>query len=220
MAKKKKNVEETTEQVKDTSTKETKKSNVTKVKMKKSTIDDNIIKVDLSKPPPIKDKEVEEKPVEEKVTVVNEEPKVEEQKEEKVKEEQLGVKEEQQKEEVPVIQEVTNEDIANIEEEVTDAIIESEETGEPLPENIQKLMSFMDETGGDLVDYVNLNRDISKMDNSEVLDEYYRTTKSHLTPEERSFLLEDSFGFDEDVDDPKMIRKRLNTMKILKLGQS
>ena len=213
MAKKKKNVEETTEQVKDTSTKETKKSNVTKVKMKKSTIDDNIIKVDLSKPPPIKDKEVEEKPVEEKVTVVNEEPKVEEQKEEKVKEEQLGVKEEQQKEEVPVIQEVTNEDIANIEEEVTDAIIESEETGEPLPENIQKLMSFMDETGGDLVDYVNLNRDISKMDNSEVLDEYYRTTKSHLTPEERNFLLEDTFGYDEEVDDTKEVRKKKIALK-------
>ena len=71
----------------------------------------------------------------------------------------------------------------------------------------------MDETGGDLVDYVNLNRDISKMDNSEVLDEYYRTTKSHLTPEERNFLLEDSFGYDEEIDDTKDIRKKKIALK-------
>ena len=55
----------------------------------------------------------------------------------------------------------------------------------------------MEETGGDINDYVNLNRDVSKMDDSDVLDEYYRTTKSHLTAEERSFLLEESFGYDE-----------------------
>ena len=82
-----------------------------------------------------------------------------------------------------------------------------------MPENIQKLVNFMDETGGDLNDYVNLNRDIEKMDDSEILDEYYRETKSHLSPEERSFLLEDNFGIDEDVDDEKIIRKKKIALK-------
>jgi hypothetical protein len=34
-----------------------------------------------------------------------------------------------------------------------------------LPENVEKLVTFMEETGGSLEDYVNLNRDISKYDN-------------------------------------------------------
>ena len=71
----------------------------------------------------------------------------------------------------------------------------------------------MDETGGDLNDYVNLNRDTSKMDDSDVLDEYYRATKSHLTAEERAFLLEDSFGIDEDVDDERSIRVKKIALK-------
>ena len=71
----------------------------------------------------------------------------------------------------------------------------------------------MEETGGDLNDYVNLNKDISTLDDSEVLDEYYRLTKSHLTPEERSFLLEDSFGIDEELDDERTQRKKKIALK-------
>jgi hypothetical protein len=71
----------------------------------------------------------------------------------------------------------------------------------------------MEETGCDLQDYVNLNRDVSKMDDSDILDEYYRTTKSHLTAEERGFLLEDKFGYEEDVDDEKTIRGKKIALK-------
>jgi len=71
----------------------------------------------------------------------------------------------------------------------------------------------MDETGGDLNDYVKLNRDTSNMDNDDVLNEYYKTTKSHLSPEERAFLLEDTFGYDEEVDDEKTIRKKKIALK-------
>jgi len=167
--------------------------------------DDSIIKIDLSKPPVQENEKVEKEPVkEEKVDVVNEEPLV---KEEEVIEEQ--------KEDTPILEEVTDEEIIeeDIEEKIEEAVIEAEATGKPLPENIQKLVDFIDETGGDLNDYVNLNRDVSKMDDSEVLDEYYRATKSHLTPEERSFLLEESFGYDEEIDDSKEIRKKKIALK-------
>ena len=154
--------------------------------------DDSVIKVDLSNPPEPKSEEVEEQPAnEEKVGVV------EENGEEVVKEEQ------------PALQEITEE----IENEVEEVVVEAKSTGNPLPENIQKLVDFMEETGGDIQDYVNLNRDVSNMDNSDILDEYYRATKSHLTAEERSFLLEDTFGFDEDEDDPKDIRKKKIALK-------
>ncbi len=162
--------------------------------------DDSVAKVDLSKPLA---QETEEPTVEEKTNIVEE-----------VKEEVV----ENTTEEVPVLEEITVEDLKEteveaVEEKIEEAVTEAEETGKPLPENIQKLMDFMDETGGDLQDYVNLNRDVTKMDDSEVLDEYYRATKSHLTPEERTFLMEDNFGIDEEVDDERAIRKKKIALK-------
>ena len=162
----------------------------------KSAGDDSIIKIDLSKPPVQESEEVEQQPAEkENVDVV-----------EKVQD---------VAEEAPVLQEVTEEEISEVEEEIEEAVAEAEATGQPLPENIQKLVEFMDETGGNLQDYVNLNRDVSKMDDSDVLDEYYRETKSHLTADERNFLLEDSFGFndDEEVDEQKEVRKKKIALK-------
>ena len=183
------------EETKEATKKVVEKENVTKVKVKP---DDGVYKVDLSKPQTV-DEKVEEKPVEEEVVVVNEEPKVE--KEEVV---------EEQKEEQPVLQEITEEELI---EEVEEAVTEAETTGKPLPEKVEKLIKFMDETGGDLSDYVNLNRDVSKMDDSDILDEYYRTTKPHLSAEERNFMLEESFGVDEEVDDEKAVRRKKIALK-------
>jgi hypothetical protein len=163
--------------------------------------DPDIIKVNLDKTPEPKSEEVEQQPAEEK-----EEDVVSEEKEDDILEEQ------------PVLEEVVEEDtdeeeVAKVEEEVEEAIAEAEATGKPLPENIQKLIDFMDETGGDISDYVNLNRDVSKMDDSDVIDEYYRATKPHLTVEERNFLLEETFGYDEEVDDARDIRKKKIALK-------
>ena len=168
--------------------------------------DDSVFKVDLSKPLTEENDSVKEVTEEEKTNV--EESEITEEEEEKVVEntkEQL------------VLQEITEEEEENLKEDediVTDVKVEdTEEVKDPLPENIKKLMDFMDETGGDLQDYVNLNKDVLKMDDSEVLDEYYRATKSHLTASERSFLLEDTFGIDEEIDDEKTIRKKKIALK-------
>ena len=155
--------------------------------------DDSVVKVDLSQP-------VAE-------TKDNTEEEVEE------------VKEEEYVEDTPIIQELTEDELGKIEEaeekleEAKEAIAQSEETGKPLPENIQKLVDFIEETGGDINDYVNLNRDIDKLDNSEILDEYYAATKPHLDAEERSFVLEETFGFDEDVDEPRDIKRKKIALK-------
>ena len=163
--------------------------------------DDSVAKVDLTKPPSQEAEEVKEQPTENVEAV-------EEQKEEIIEEE------------LPVIEEVTVEDLQDEPEEiiateqvVEEAIVKAKETGEPLPEQLKKVVQFMNETGGDLQDYVNLNRNIEKMDDSEVLDEYYRTTKSHLTSEERGFLLEDSFGINEEVDDERTARMKKIALK-------
>ena len=146
----------------------------------------DVIKVDLDAPPP---KQEEEEVVEEQKENVEETT------------------------EQPVMEEVVEDNIEEVKEAVEEAVEEAVATGEPLPENIQKLVDFMNETGGSLEDYVNLNKDVSELDDSDVLDEYYRITKSHLSAEERNFLLEDTFGIDEELDDEKTMRKKKIALK-------
>ena len=114
-------------------------------------------------------------------------------------------------EDAPVIQEVTEEEVQEqtetLQEQVEDAVQQSQNTAEPLPENIQKVVDFMSETGGTLEDYVRLNADYSNVDNNTLLREYYRQSKPHLDSEDVSILLED-FTWDEDIDDEKDIRKK------------
>ena len=76
-----------------------------------------------------------------------------------------------------------------------------------LPENIEKLVTFMEETGGTVQDYVRLNADYTNVDNKSLISEYYKQTKPHLDSEDVSLLLED-FDYDEDLDEPKDIRKK------------
>jgi len=122
-----------------------------------------------------------------------------------------------QEAEAPVLEEITEEEVQQeveqVQEVVEEAVAEAEATGRPLPENIQKLVDFMDETGGSLEDYVRLNTDISKLDTTDVLDEYYRQTKPHLSGEERSFLLDETFSYDEEVDDAKDIKRKKIKLK-------
>jgi len=80
-----------------------------------------------------------------------------------------------------------------------------------LPENVDKLLTFMEETGGTLEDYVNLNRDISAYDDGQVLREYYKQAKP-WDGQEIDEYMEDNFSFDED-DDPREIRSKKRAFK-------
>ena len=182
--------------------------------------DDNVIKVDLSKPPQEKteEKDATTEQSTDEVPVRDESKVSEEVREENVEAEvekpagQEGVQDDQ-----PVIEEITNEEVEEkveeLTEEVEEAVAKAEETGKPLPENIQKLIDFMEETGGDLEDYVRLNQDYTDMDNLTVLQEYYKITKPHLTAEERGFLMDENFSYDEEADDDKDIRKKKIALK-------
>jgi len=162
--------------------------------------DDSVFKVDLSKPP--KENETKESNTDDSGVVAsaeNAEP----------TQEQEEVQPEAETQETSVLEEITEEEV----EEVEEAIAEAEATGEPLPENIQKLIDFMEDTGGDLSDYVKLNQDYSKLDDQNLLYEYYKQTKPHLNNEEINFLMEDTFSYDEDVDDDRDIRRKKLALK-------
>jgi hypothetical protein len=120
------------------------------------------------------------------------------------------------KEEIQVIQEITEEEVQEqvntLQEEITEAVEYQKATGAELPENIEKLVSFMKETGGTLEDYVRLNADYSNISEVALLKEYYKKTKPHLDEEDINIILED-FSYDEDLDDEKDIRKAKIALK-------
>ena len=109
-------------------------------------------------------------------------------------------------EQVQVIEEITAEQVAETSKDLKEAIAENKQTGKPLPENIEKLVSFMEETGGTLEDYVRLNADYSNVNEETLLREYYKKTRPHLDEEDINIILED-FSYDEELDDDKDIRK-------------
>ena len=204
--------EENKEVVAEEVTQETNEVTVDESKFE-SAGDDSVVKVDLSKP--IEEDATGEQSTDE-VPVRNESETSEEVREENVEEqveELTGEEEQTVQDDEPVVEEITQEEVKQVAEEVQDAIIESEATGSPLPENVQKLVDFMNDTGGDLEDYVKLNRDYSELDSQSLLVEYYRQTKPHLNAEEINFMMEDSFSFDEDIDDDRDIRRKKLALK-------
>ena len=80
--------------------------------------------------------------------------------------------------------------------------------GKVLPENIDKLVKFMEDTGGSVEDYVSLNRDVSKMDNVTLLREFYKNSKPHLDADDVEFLLNKNFAYDGEADDPQEIKAK------------
>ena len=166
--------------------------------------DDGTIKVDLDKWAKLNSKEE-----------TKEEPK-EEPKQEEVAEVKEEVKEEEPVEEITeiTVDEITDE-VEEVKQEVEEAISESKETGVALPENIQKVVDFVNETGGTLEDYVALNKDYSKMSDTELLGEYFKQTKPHLNDEERLFVMEDLYSYNEEEDDPKEIKRKKLALKLL-----
>ena len=189
------------------------KGNVTKVmnKMKQPSevVGETITKVDLSKPTKPEENEVKE-------DNTNNEGVVAESENANAPQEQEKVQPETKTQETPVLEEIQKEETKEVEkiaEEASEAIKESIDTGKPLPENIEKLVNFMEETGGDLNDYVKLNQDYGELDNQDLLLEYYKQTKPHLNAEEINFLMEDQFSYDEDQDEEKEIKRKKLALK-------
>ena len=172
-----------------------------KVKLKKPTLmkkDTGPIKVDLTKKQedavqigetkeiPVEKPSGDSKEVEQEVRVESDENVIQEQEEVK-----------------SPIQEVTEE---TVEEPTPEPVVEEPKI--QLPENVEKLVSFMQETGGDINDYVRLNTDYASLDPDTLLIEYYKSTKPHLNKDEIEFLIDDKFSYNEEEEDEKSIKKK------------
>ena len=177
-------------------------------------------KVDLSKPPVTEEQPKEETDaVQEQSTdevPVRDESETSEEVVEEVQAESQESSEQEEKEEV-ILEEVTDDEtstdettvVAEQEEEQVEQVEETETKEEiEYPENIMDLVKFMNETGGTLEDYVALNKDYEKFEDMSLLHEYYTKSKPHLSADEINFLIEDKFSFDEEIDEPKDIKRK------------
>ena len=178
--------------------------------------DDGVYRVNLDKPPTTKEDAVQEQETE-SVSVgdgAGDSEKVDEEIREQNTEE--PVKEEEEKEEISnspleLVNEETQEELKEEPQQVEKVVEEKPIQDQPqiqLPENVEKLVQFMEETGGTVEDYVNLNRDVTKMDNTTLLREYYKNTKPHLDADDVDFLFNKNFAYDEETDDPSEIKAK------------
>ena len=181
---------------------------------KQTSLEDGVYKVDLSKPPKTETDAVQKQSTDESVlrgsgTDEKDGQEADVELQEVQQEEQLTLEEVIEEEESEVKEELKPEDpVEELKEEIEEAVQAAQDTATELPENIQKVVNFMNETGGTLEDYVKINQDYSNMDDSTLLYQYYNQTKSHLTKDEIDFLIEDNFEVDEEVDEPKDIKRK------------
>ena len=204
------------EKVKKQTAKNKTENNVTKVNLEKPVsqeIEQTVTKVNLDKPP-VQNEEVKEEVVENNTDDTGVVELVEDT---TATPEQEKVQPEVEAQEQPVVEEVTEQDVKkqveDLAEQAEEAVAEAQQTGKALPENIQKLVDFIEDTGGSLEDYVSINKDYTDMDNQSLLQEYYKQTKPHLSNEEIDFVMEDTFSYDEELDDEKEIKRKKLAMK-------
>jgi len=183
----------------ETTTEEPKKEEI----IYKEKTEDGNFKVDLGKLKKFQEQQNTETDAEEKVQVQAQDEKPQE-----------SVVEEQTEE--AVIQEITEEESVVKQAAVEQPVVEEKQPVQEqrqLPENIESLVKFMEDTGGSIEDYARLNADYTNVDNNTLLKEYYKSTKSHLDNEEINFLIEDSFSYDEELDEQRDIRKKKLALK-------
>jgi hypothetical protein len=211
------NVEETVQETVEQQTEEQPQEEVQAEETPKNVTvdDDGTIKVDLRQQPQTEEtnavqeqettsvdvgERTEDSPeVDQEVRPDNDESTTEEQTLELVQEETVEEKE-------PTLADKIK-DIPNKLKEQEESVNNNQETNQ-LPENIDKLVKFMEETGGTLEDYVSLNKDYDSMDDMQLLREYYQQTKPHLSTDEIDFLIDDNFSYDEEVDEERDVKRK------------
>jgi hypothetical protein len=162
--------------------------------------DDGTIKLDLRQNA-VQEQSTDEVPVRDEPAVSEEVPA-----------EKLEQPAEEPAEQQPVLREITEEEVeeaaGELADEIEEAVAEQAASGVELPKNIQKVVDFMNETGGSLEDYVKLNTDYASLNEDQLLREYYEAVYTSYDREDIDFLLSDKFSYDEELDDEREIRMK------------
>ncbi len=170
---------------------------------------ESIAKVDLRNP------KKEENPTEQNLESKGKEAPIEE-----VKQEEPEVQKNKPKEKEAVIEEVIEEVKEEPKSEIeSDTKLESNQKQDQLvkdekqpemniPEGILELVDFMNDTGGSMEDYIRLSKNYNKLDDTDLIKEFYKITKPHLDQSEIDFMIQDNFKYDNEIEEEVEIKRK------------
>jgi len=89
-----------------------------------------------------------------------------------------------------------------------DELFETSESNPELPESVSKFLEYNKETGRGIDDFAKLQKDYDSLDDDSLLADYYGIQEEALDAIDIQDVLEDKFGFDEDTEEPKDIKRK------------
>jgi|TARA_E500000305_G_scaffold32494_2_gene24602 hypothetical protein len=89
-----------------------------------------------------------------------------------------------------------------------DDLLAEKETAPELPEDVSMYLKYKQETGRGISDFYNTQRDFDTMDDDSLLAEFIAQNEEGLDAIDIQDIMEDKFGFDEELDDPKDIKRK------------
>ena len=172
--------------------------------------EDNTIKVNLDQPPK-KEEDVEQVSDEQQEQPVEQVESAPEGTEEAIPPVELVSEEKPQEENLDNVIELVGQEDVKSEPVAIHEIAATEPEAAPkieLPDNIQKLVDFVNETGGTVEDYVSLNKDYSELNDVDVVREYYKQKYPHYSEDRLTRRIDKDFLFDKDMDDADVIQDK------------
>ena len=100
------------------------------------------------------------------------------------------------------IKERYDKDIDSVEQ-----LFDKVDSNDSLPEDVLKYFKYKKETGRGIEDFYKLQKDYDTMDEDSVLADYLAATEEGLDAIDIQDIMEDKFGFDEDLDEPRDVKK-------------
>jgi len=91
--------------------------------------------------------------------------------------------------------------------------VEKPQQQELLPEDVNAFLKFKKETGRGLEDFYRVNQDFSKVNPERLLADYMREINPDFDDEDIAFEYESKFGYDEDIDEEKDIKRKKLALK-------
>tara|TARA_B100001093_G_scaffold1295_1_gene1318 strand:- start:1321 stop:2472 length:1152 start_codon:yes stop_codon:yes gene_type:complete len=89
-----------------------------------------------------------------------------------------------------------------------DDLLAVKETAPELPEDVSMYLKYKQETGRGISDFYNTQRDFDTMDDDSLLAEFIAQNEEGLDAIDIQDIMDDKFGFDEELDDPKDIKRK------------
>jgi len=89
-----------------------------------------------------------------------------------------------------------------------DELFAQRDANEDLPEDVSAFFKYKKETGRGFDDYVRLQKNYDDMEGDAVIADYYAQTEEGLDEIDIQDMIQDRFGYEEDYDDEKDVRKK------------